>query len=400
MAFIFVAHDSPEPSLYGAMAAILAAQKNLPLAHLPVSWDVARYPDACQHVIGEGQLMTSGLLWTERLNPQSAGKVMELDQLLETYGTQDVIIPLGPMQIVQFPQIARRVRESTFDYELINVERSNQGYAFSRHGMEDESLGCWWRDHYGRWISKNTPPQTRTPLRIALVGAQSDQCSVYPATLAALGDAADALMLSLDIVYAAPMALEDHLHEVMESVDGILLPGGAAMCNVSGQISAAHYALNRNIPILGLCLGMQTMTTAIVQKMVGSSKANLAEADPDAAIKTFVPLSNTPAFPVHRLGNHTMLTQPDSKLREILGETFTVRYNHRFHLEPALKVGLEAYGLRISGTDITGQIADGIEFPRHPFYLGVQGHPELSSLRIKPHPLLTAFLKAAGLKRG
>lgn len=88
------------------MAAILAAQKHLPLAHLPVSWDIARYPDACQHVIGEGQLMTSGLLWTERMNPQSAGKVMELEDLLNTYGTQDVVVPLGPMQIIQFTQIA------------------------------------------------------------------------------------------------------------------------------------------------------------------------------------------------------------------------------------------------------------------------------------------------------
>ncbi|CAM3774489.1 MULTISPECIES: glutamine amidotransferase-related protein [Rahnella] len=399
MAFIFVAHDTPEPSLYGAMAAILAAQKHLPLAHLPVSWDIARYPDACQHVIGEGQLMTSGLLWTERLNPQSAGRVMELDELLDTFGTQDVVIPLGPMQIIQFTHIARQVRENAFDYELINVERSNQGYAFSRHGQIDETAGCWWRDRYGRWINHNTPPQTGTSLRIALVGAQSDQCSVYPATLAALGDAADALSLSLDIVYAAPLALEEHLHEVMENVDGILLPGGAAMCNVAGQICAAHYALNRNIPVLGLCLGMQTMTTALVQKMLGSEKANLTEADPDAEIKTFIPLADTPTFPVHRLGNHLMYSRAGSRLHDILGGEYPVRYNHRFHLDPGLKPALEEYGVQISGTDITGKIADGIEYTRHPFYLGVQGHPELSSLHVKPHPLLMAFLETAGLQR-
>ena len=399
MAFIFVAHDTPEPSLYGAMAAILAAQKHLPLAHLPVSWDIARYPDACQHVIGEGQLMTSGLLWTERMNPQSAGKVMELDALLETYGTQDVVIPLGPMQIIKFTEIARQVRENAFDYELITVERANQGYAFSRHGITDEAAGCWWRDRYGRWINHNTPPHTGTSLRIALVGAQSDQCTTYPATLAALGDAADALSLSLDIVYATPVALEDHLHEVMENVDGILLPGGSAMCNVNGQICAAHYALNRKIPVLGLCLGMQTMATAVVQNMMGSMKANLAEADPDADIKTFVPLQDTPTLPVHRLGDHQMRSRPGSRLYDILGDEFTVRYNHRFHLDPAWKGDLEKYGLRISGTDLSGKIADGIEFTDHPFYLGVQGHPELSSLRVKPHPLLIAFLNAAGSQR-
>jgi len=399
MSFIFVAHDTPEPSLYGAMAAILAAQKHLPLAHLPVSWDIARYPDACQHVIGEGQLMTSGLLWTERMNPQSAGKVMELEDLLNTYGTQDVVVPLGPMQIIQFTQIARQVRDNALDYELVTVERANQGFVFRRHGQTDDASGCWWRDRYGRWINQNMPPHTGPSLRIALVGSQSDQCSIYPATLAALGDAADALSLSLDMVYAAPQALEDHLHEVMENVDGILLPGGSAMCNVTGQICAAHYALNRNIPILGLCLGMQTMTTAIVQKMLGSTKANLAEAYANAEIKTFIPLTDTPTFPVHRLGDYQMHCRPGSRLNDILGDEFTVRYNHRFHLEPELKPDLEKFGLHISGTDATGKIADGIEFTHHPFYLGVQGHPELSSLRVKPHPLLTAFLKAAGSKR-
>ncbi|WP_198670064.1 gamma-glutamyl-gamma-aminobutyrate hydrolase family protein [Rahnella sp. NRRL B-41462] len=400
MAFIFVAHDTPEPSLYGAMAAILAAQKDLPLAHLPVSWDTARYPDACQHVVGEGQRVTSGLLWAERLILQSAGKVMKLEELLKTYGTGDVVIPLGPIQIIQFTQVARQVRENAFDYELITVERENQGYMFRRHGLTDEAAGCWWRDRYGRWINHDTPPQTTTSLRIALVGAQSEQCTTYPATLAALGDAADALSVSLDMVYAAPQVLEDHLHEVMENVDGILLPGGSAMCNVTGQICAAHYALNRHIPILGLCLGMQTMTTAIVQNMMGSAKANLAEADPDADIKTFVPLTNTPTFPVHRLGDHRMHSRPGSRLHEILGDEFIVRYNHRFHLAPELKPDLENHGLLISGTDATGKIADGIEFTRHPFYLGVQGHPELSSLPVKPHPLLIAFLKAASAQHG
>ena len=173
MSFIFVAHDTPEPSLYGAMAAILAAQKDLPLAHLTVSWDTARYPDACQHVVGEGQRVTSGLLWAERLILQSAGKVMKLEELLKTYGTGAVVIPLGPMQIIQFTQIAQQVRENAFDYELITVERENQGYMFRRHGLTDEAAGCWWRDRYGRWINHDTPPQTTTSLRIALVGAQS-----------------------------------------------------------------------------------------------------------------------------------------------------------------------------------------------------------------------------------
>jgi len=136
----------------------------------------------------------------------------------------------------------------------------------------------------------------------------------------------------------------------------------------------------------------------VAQEMLGSDRVNLAEADPNAAIASFVALADTAGLPAHRLGEQRMLCRPASRLGTLLGPRFAVRYNHRFHLNPALKSDLEHYGLAISATDSGGSVADGIEFNRHAFYLGVQGHPELSSAPGRPHPLLTAFLAAAAIR--
>ncbi|NDL62221.1 hypothetical protein GRH90_05570 [Enterobacteriales bacterium SAP-6] len=239
-------------------------------------------------------------------------------------------------------------------------------------------------------------PIGAAPLCIALLGSRRDQLDVYPAIAAALGDAADALSLRLDILFASP---RQPLGDTLDRADGVLLPGGASMANVAGQIAAARYTLDNAIPTLGLCLGMQTMATAVAQRMLGSAEVNLAEAEPLAPIKSFVPLAETAGRPHHRLGDQTMLSVPGSRMHALLGDRSGMRYNHRFQLNPALKQSLENYGLRISATDDSGAIADGIEFTGHDFYLGVQGHPELSSARGRPHPLLMAFLTAAARRR-
>ncbi|MDR3430914.1 MAG: gamma-glutamyl-gamma-aminobutyrate hydrolase family protein [Rouxiella aceris] len=398
MALTFVAHNTPEPALYGAMASILADLRQQALAHLPVQWDRQRYADACQHVIAQGELVTSGLLWRERISGISAGKVWRLDELLSQHGDKDWVIPLGPAQLATFSRLAREVRDFGVDYELIQVDRAHQGYQFSRLTHDKGTQAYWWRDRFGRWSANQAilpPVVSGRPLRIALIGSHQDQAESYPATLAALGDAADALAVELDMLYLSPQTLDGSLHHLLRDIDGVLLPGGSDMRNVAGQIAVAHYCLSHAVPVLGLCLGMQTMATAVIQQMSGSDRANLAEADPLAPVKTFVPLSETPGHPVHRLGDRLMKMRAGTQLAAILGEEFTLRYNHRFHLNPLFKEDLHAFGLTIAASDLSGTIADGIEHSAHPFYIGVQGHPELSSSPQRPHPLITAFLQAA-----
>ena len=139
---------------------------------------------------------------------------------------------------------------------------------------------------------------------------------------------------------------------------------------------------------------MQTMATAVAQKALGSSHANLAEADPSAPLKTFTPLSDEPSLPEHRLGESTVMIEEGSKLRKIFGAETPIRCNHRFRLNPDLEAILGKAGLLVSARDKSGRIAEAIELAGHPFFCGMQGHPELTSRPHAPHPLLRAFVQA------
>lgn len=394
MSLIFVAHNTPVPALYGAMAAILSNALRLPMAHLPVAWNLAHYADACQHVTAGGTLVTSGLVWYERLTAQTLAAPITPATLLGQ--RQDGVVPLGPSQLAHFPALAQRLQRGGVDYELVHIEQQNGRFGFSRL-----LAGHWRQDRFGRWRQGDDTGVSEAALRIALIGRRQDQQDAYPATLAALGDAADALGLALEVVCLAPQEIADQAgaQARLAGFSGVLLPGGSAMANVPGQIQAAHYTLAHAIPTLGLCLGMQTMATAVAQQMLGSTQANLAEADPAAAIKTFTPLHDAAGLPLHRLGAQSLYCRPGSLMHGVLGERYSVRYNHRYQLNPLLKADLEQQGLCISATDASGAVADGIEFTRHPFFLGVQGHPELSSRVGQAHPLLMAFLRAAARQR-
>ncbi|MEG3132605.1 gamma-glutamyl-gamma-aminobutyrate hydrolase family protein [Rouxiella sp. T17] len=396
MTLTFVSHDTPEPALYGAMAAILAGQQGKPLAHLAVDWNKAAYADACQHVTANGHLVTSGLLWHERLNGKSAENFWPLESLINSSSSQDLIVPLAPSQQVTFNRFAQLARDFSIDYQVIEISESAKGFHFNS-AKEGEISKIWRRDRYGRFITHQRLVNSTSAhrLRIALVGSYQDQKGSYPATLAALGDAIDAMALNVEVIFLPPQSSAQTLANTLASVDGVVLPGGSDMRNVAGQIRVAHYCLNHKKPILGLCLGMQTMATAAIQQMLGNTQANLAEADPQAAFKTFVPLAAMPGNPVHRLGDDNMFLAAGTHLAAVLGNNTQLRYNHRFHLNPLFKDDLARSGLIISGTDRSGTIADGIEHAAHPFYLGVQGHPELTSSVEQPHPLISAFLRAA-----
>ena len=400
MALTFVAHNTPEPALYGAMASVLAEQTGADLAHLMTNWDISLFADACQHVTAEGNLVASGLLWHERRNRKSPGKALTLSELLSLNPSQDWIIPLSPSGLTDLPQMVAVARQHAIEFQIIDVEAREQGFQFGSHGIIDKAQTIWWRDNYGRLTSgpRVAAPLGSLRLKIALLGTYQDQIQSYPATLAALGDAADAQGLHVETVFIPPRSPEHVLRSVMQQIDGVILPGGSDMQNVAGQIRVAHYCLRQQIPTLGLCLGMQTMATAVIQQMTGSLFANLAEADPLAAVKTFVPLAEAAAHPEHRLGAKVMSLRKGSQMAAVLGDKATLRYNHRFQLNPLFIDDLEAYGLAVSGTDQSGTIADAIEYAEHPFYLGVQGHPELTSTALQPHPLFSAFLQAS-LKR-
>ncbi|WP_213990572.1 gamma-glutamyl-gamma-aminobutyrate hydrolase family protein [Sodalis sp. dw_96] len=399
MTILLVVHDTPEPALYGLMAAIVSARRQLPLLHLTADYDTGLFPDACQHALRHGGLVTSGLLWLERMTGRSPGAALTPAACAQRAAQEDCVVPIGPSQRDALSVLIPLLEQGGVPYRLWHT-LSRQG----RLILEDRSGGAalggeWQPDAFGRW--HDSPPHS-SPLYssggtdkicIALIGSRDDQAAAYPATLAALGDAADALGLALDVLFVPPKTLSPDADPLPATVGGVLLPGGADMGNVSGQLGVARYTLKHGIPTLGLCLGMQTMATAALQQLPALSRANLQEADPDAPVKTFVPLRDPNRYGVHRSGEHEMRLRAGSRLASILGAGNRLRYNHRYQLNPDLLEYLPWCGLMVSATDMAGAIADGIELAGHPFYLGVQGHPELTSAPGAAHPLMVAWLK-------
>ncbi|EJJ28097.1 glutamine amidotransferase-related protein [Rhizobium sp. CF142] len=399
MSLILVHHDTDSPALFGAVAAAIAATRGCGFMHLAARFDTGRHADAEQHVVASGGLAASGLCWFERLSGEQVAPVATAEAVIDAAHLADIVVPIhssfiaGADAAAGLSAAARR-----HGVEVETIEIVDHADYFTDRATQAVLA---WRDRFGRIVLQQPKTTTDAVLKIALIGAESDHMGVYPAALACLADAADSLPLAVDIDFIDPVRFrEADAEETLRPYAGILLPGGANMKNVAGQTAVAAFALENELPIVGLCLGMQTMATAVAWKAFGRSEANLAEADPNAAIKTFRAMAGerTPGgelLPEHRTGDQETAPIPGTRLGELIPSRMTVRCNHRFRLDPNLVADLETQGLRVAARGVGGAVVDAIEVGDHPFYMGMQGHPELSSRPDAPHPLLVAFLQAA-----
>lgn len=392
MTITFIAHTTPEPALYGAMAAILAELRALPLCHFPVSHDAQRYPNARQHVTAQGHALTSGLVWLERLTGRGAGAESSLESLIYRALKEDIVVPLRePLSA----ELAAQLAEQGIKIESLTVVRHQDKFQ-----LEDVTTGKirsngWGRDAFGRWaLGSVSQPVMRAgkTLRVALVGDIAGQRDSYPAMLAALGDAADALAMNIDVVWVTPTLLGSQLDSTLFDVDGIILPGMTLThtdCQ-AGQLATATWALENQTPVLGINQGMHQMVTALGQKVLGQERVVMHGPSPLGSLQTGLPLAE---HTQPRLGNHPVFSRSGSLLANKMGEEFTLRYNQRRYLNPQLLAELESAGLCVCGYDESGEQAQAVELSNHACFIGIQGQPELMSRRERPHPLLMTFLQ-------
>lgn len=399
MGLILVFHDTSKPALYGAVAAAIAAARQFDFMHVPARFDAGLHADAAQHVIASGGLGASGLCWFERLSGKQVPAVAMPEEVVDAILMRNVVVPIHPAFLIDGDvptALAAAAKAHAIELEMITV-REDADRFFDAETRE----ALAWRDRFGRVALSEPQRQTGSDLTIGFIGAESDHHDVYPAALASLADAADSLSIGIDVRFIDPVYLDQfESSAIFEGLSGILLPGGADMKNVAGQTAGAALSLEAGLPTVGLCLGMQTMATAVAWRVFGREAANLAEAAPDARIKTFVPMAGErgadgTCLLIHRIGDQSIDIIPGTRLSEIMGSEAQLRCNHQFRLNPALLPDLEAAGLRVAARSSSGAIVDAIELPDHPFFIGMQGHPELSSRTDKPHPLLVAFLNAA-----
>lgn len=360
MSPIFILDDSPVPARFGVTASLWASQLGLPLWSLRPDFD-RDFHDSHQHVIRAGYCVTSGLCRSDTLLQEVTDPTL--------LPTQDAVVVLSASQEQRIAMLPGSRLQSLTRHDQLVLRDGNQ------------TLLQLAADNYGRW-STSHPQSATTLVRIGLIGRENDHRQVYPATLAALGDAATALDLGVEVHFLPPASLSADLHE-LNGLHGVVLPGGASMAAVAGQIRVAEATLSRTLPTLGLCLGMQSMSTAAVRQSKGFEQAIPAEVAPDAALHSFIAFEDAR----HRCG---VLPFTFSGLPGAMPE---MHYNHRYRFNPVLLPQLAASGVKISAQ--TGDIVEGISLPALPFWHGVQGHPELLSRAGAPHPLFIAFLQAA-----
>ncbi|MBU9826083.1 glutamine amidotransferase-related protein [Rahnella perminowiae] len=392
MTITFIAHSTPEPALYGAMAAILAELRALPLCHFPVSHDAQRYPNARQHVTAQGQAITSGLVWLERLTGRDAGEESGIESLIYRALKEDIVVPLRePLSA----ELNAFITAQGIETESLTVVRNQDKFQLEDCITGKIRSNGWGRDTFGRWaLGSVSQPVMRAgkTLRVALVGDFSEQRDSYPAMLAALGDAADALAMNIDVVYVTSTLLGSQLDCTLADVDGIIFPGATITRSdaQAGPLATATWALENQTPVLGINQGMHQMITALGQKVLGQERVVMHGPSTLGSLQTGLPLTE---HTQPRLGNHPVITRRGTLLANKTGNEFLLRYNQRRYLNPHLLAELESAGLNVSGYDESGEQAQAVELNNHPFFIGVQGQPELTSRRERPNPLLMAFLQ-------
>ncbi len=263
------------------------------------------------------------------------------------------------------------------------------------------NLGVW---REAVEVLKN--PERR--VRVAIAGKYVKMPDAYLSLLEALrhGGLKNRAAVEIAWVDVEKLKAEDDLAEAFAGVDAILVPGGFGVRGIEGKIKAARYAREKGIPYLGICLGMQVAVIEFARHVAGLERANSTEFDP------YTPHPVIDLMPEQleveglggtmRLGDWPMRIRPGTLLARVYGgqELVFERHRHRYEVNPDYVPRLEEAGLVISGVtpgrEGRGEgLVEAVELPDHPFFLGVQSHPEFKSRPMRPSPPFVAFVEAA-----
>jgi CTP synthase len=251
-------------------------------------------------------------------------------------------------------------------------------------------------------------------VRIAIVGKYTQLGDAYKSIAEALthGGIANRVKVRAEWLDSEVFETEDPAPR-LENYDGIIVPGGFGERGTEGKIRAAQFARERNVPYLGICLGMQMAVIEAARNLAGLKDAGSEEFDHEAGAKRFEPVvyhlkewlegNRTIQREVDddkggtmRLGAYDATLAEGSRVAQIYGScTISERHRHRYEVAIKYRDKLEASGLCFSGMSPDGRLPEIVEMKGHPWFVGVQFHPELKSKPFAPHPLFADFVRAA-----
>jgi CTP synthase len=219
----------------------------------------------------------------------------------------------------------------------------------------------------------------------------------YLSVFEALRSAGWSHNLDINIVWVDSEKLEADSN-LLEGLDGILVPGGFGSRGVEGKVLAARYARLNGVPYLGLCLGMQVAVIDFAREVLGDESANSSEINPDAKNKVIYIMPNQIGVDLGgsmRLGDHDAKIDKKSRSYLAYGKTkVSERHRHRYEFNNDYRELLQKAGLIIAATSPDGKLVEIVEHKNHPFFVASQFHPEYRSRPNRPHPLFKDFIGA------
>ncbi|MEZ5770409.1 CTP synthase [Defluviimonas denitrificans] len=251
-------------------------------------------------------------------------------------------------------------------------------------------------------------------VRVAIVGKYTQLEDAYKSIAEALthGGMANRVKVKAEWIDAEIFEREDPA-PYLEGYHAILVPGGFGERGTEGKIKAAQFAREKGVPYLGICLGMQMAVIEAARNVAGMTKAGSEEFDHEKGEKRFEPVvyhlkewvqgNHMVARKVDddkggtmRLGAYTAHLKDGSKVAEVYGAAeIEERHRHRYEVDTKYREKLESCGLVFSGMSPDGRLPEIVEWKDHPWFIGVQYHPELKSKPFAPHPLFADFVRAA-----
>lgn len=248
-------------------------------------------------------------------------------------------------------------------------------------------------------------------INIAIVGKYVDYKDSYKSLLEAIDHAAIAAGYRANIKWINARSVNKDVIKDLAAIDGILVPGGFGEDGTEGKIAMIKYARENNIPYFGICFGMQMAVIEYARNILGIKDATSTEikskgskliclmnewqsSDGKKTNKKSADMGGT-----MRLGAYPCVIKEGSLAQQIYGKNkISERHRHRYEVNINYKAQLEKAGLKFSGLSPDGELTEIVEIKNHPFFIGVQFHPELKSKPFAPHPIFVNFIKAA-LKR-
>ena len=256
-------------------------------------------------------------------------------------------------------------------------------------------------DRWREWVERLDAPQRSC--RIAIVGKYVELRDAYLSVREALSHAAaeHGAEVGIDWIQSDQLddARDDRIAAELAEASGVIVPGGFGARGIEGEVAVGRYALERGLPYLGLCRGMQNMVIAFSRSRMGWDSATTTEQDERADRPVIALLDEqrevTEKGGTMRLGRYPCRLVPGTLAAEAYGAGETrERHRHRWEFNPAYRAQLAQAGLIASGTSLDDGLVEIAEVRGHPFMLGTQFHPELRSRPGRPHPLFREFLRA------